>query len=90
MANPDGMELPSRPDQIYVLGAAILNLITRDCTTEKWHAAGKVLEKIVAAGHPDMAVSFARQWLKLRPSTETPNSKVLQSLIPLLTEAKLI
>ena len=49
-----------------------------------------VLEKIVDSGHPDMAVSFARQWLKLRPSGATPNSTVLRALVPLLTEAKLI
>ena len=52
--------------------------------------AGKILEKMVESGHPDMAVSFARQWLKIRPAKETPNTTVLQALVPLLTEAKLI
>lgn len=90
LAAPDSVALPTRADQIYVLGAGILNLLSRDNNKERWHAAGKVLEKIVAAGHPDMAVSFARQWLKIRPGNETPNATVLQALIPLLTEAKLI
>ena len=90
LASPDTLALPQRADQIYVLGSAILNLVSRDSSSERWHAAGTVLEKIVSAGHPDMAVSFARQWLKLRPGNETPNAKVLQALVPLLTEAKLI
>lgn len=90
LANPDSLVLPSRADQIYVLGAGILNVLSRDKSTEHWHAAGKVLEKIVESGHPDMAVSFARQWLKIRPSGETPNATVLRALVPLLTEAKLI
>ncbi len=87
---PDTLVLPSRADQIFVLGAGILNVLSRDNSVDRWHAAGKVLEKIVESGNPDMAVSFARQWLKIRPGNETPNSTVLQALIPLLTEAKLI
>ena len=90
LTSPDNVSLPARADQIYVLGAGILNVISRNNTTERWHAAGKVLEKIVESGHPDMAVSFARQWLKMRPANETPNTTVLQALVPLLTEAKLI
>jgi hypothetical protein len=87
---PESLALPSRADQIYVLGAGILNALNRDNSTDRWHAAGKILEKIVEAGHPDMAVGFARQWLKIRPANETPNSTVLKALVPLLTEAKLI
>jgi hypothetical protein len=90
LANPTAMTLPPRADQIYVLGAGILNLLTRDNSKERWHAAGAVLEKIVESGHPDMAVSFARQWLKIRPGSEIPNATVLSALVPLLTEAKLI
>ena len=90
LAAPEKLSLPARADQIYVLGAGILNALGRDNSAERWHAAGKVLEKIVEAGHPDMAVGFARQWLKIRPGNETPNSTVLQALVPLLTEAKLI
>jgi len=90
LSAPESFTLPNRADQIYVLGAGILNILGRNNSTERWHAAGKVLEKIVESGHPDMAVSFARQWLKIRPGSETPNSTVLQALVPLLTEAKLI
>lgn len=90
LANPEKFDLPSRADQIYVLGAGILNILSRNNSAENWHATGTVLEKIVDLGHPDMAVSFARQWLKLRPSGATPNSTVLRALVPLLTEAKLI
>jgi MoxR-like ATPase len=90
LSAPESFTLPNRADQIYVLGAGILNILGRNNSIERWHAAGKVLEKIVESGHPDMAVSFARQWLKIRPGSETPNSTVLQALVPLLTEAKLI
>ena len=47
LTSPDNVSLPARADQIYVLGAGILNVISRNNTTERWHAAGKVLEKIV-------------------------------------------
>jgi len=90
LSAPENITLPGRADQIYVLGAGILNVLSRNNSAERWHAAGKVLEKIVDSGHPDMAVSFARQWLKIRPGSETPNSAVLKALVPLLTEAKLI
>lgn len=90
LANPAGFTLPTRADQIYVLGAGLLNVLSRDTSVPRWHAVGTVLEKIVNAGHPDMAVSFARQWLKMRPGSEIPNTTVLQALVPLLTEAKLI
>lgn len=90
LATPDSLSLPTRADQIYVLGAGILNVLSRNNSAERWHAGGKVLEKIVESGHPDMAVSFARQWLKMRPGSETPNATVLRALVPLLTEAKLI
>jgi MoxR-like ATPase len=90
LSAPESFTLPNRADQIYVLGAGILNILSRNNSAQRWHAAGKVLEKIVESGHPDMAVSFARQWLKIRPGSETPNSTVLQALVPLLTEAKLI
>ena len=90
LSAPELFTLPNRADQIYVLGAGILNILSRNNSIERWHAAGRVLEKIVESGHPDMAVSFARQWLKIRPGNETPNSTVLQALVPLLTEAKLI
>jgi predicted type IV restriction endonuclease len=90
LSAPENITLPGRADQIYVLGAGILNVLSRNNSAERLHAAGKVLEKIVDSGHPDMAVSFARQWLKIRPGTETPNSAVLKALVPLLTEAKLI
>lgn len=90
LSEPEKFTLPTRADQIYVLGAGILNALTRDISTDRWHAAGKILEKMVESGHPDMAVSFARQWLKTRPGKETPNTTVLQALVPLLTEAKLI
>jgi hypothetical protein len=90
LSEPDKVNLPTRADQVYVLGAGIINALGRDNTTLRWHAAGKILEKIVESGHPDMAVGFARQWLKIRPASETPNSTVLQALVPLLTEAKLI
>ena len=90
LSEPKNFTLPPRADQIYVLGVGILNVLTRNNSSDRWHAAGQVLEKIVDSGHPDMAVSFARQWLKIRPGTETPNASVLRALVPLLTEAKLI
>jgi hypothetical protein len=81
---------PRRADQVYVIGAGVLAAVRRDTTEERWHAAGQVLERITTNGHPDIAVSFARDWLRMRPGAAMPDSGLLKALIPLLTEAKLL
>lgn len=82
--------IPSRADQIYVLGAGILTIIRHNQTPERWHAAGQVFERIAGSGYPDIAVSFARDWLRDRPDGVMPQESVLQALVPLLREAGLI
>jgi hypothetical protein len=57
---------------------------------ERWEAVGIVLERIASSGHPDLAVTFARDWLRERPKGATPDTALLKALIPLLTEAKMI
>ena len=90
LEDPRSFTLPSRTDQIYVVGAGVLAVIRNDLSTQRWHAAGLVLERIANSGHPDIAVSFARDWIAERPSGEMPDSGVLKALVPLLKEARLI
>jgi hypothetical protein len=45
---------------------------------------------MATSGHPDLAVTFARDWLRERPKGAMPEKSLLRSLIPLLTEAKMI
>jgi hypothetical protein len=90
LANPTGFVLPARADQIYVIGAGILAVVTNNLTVDRWRAAGMVLERIASSGHPDIAVSFARDWIKQRPDGQMPDTQVLTSLVPLLKEARLI
>jgi hypothetical protein len=59
-------------------------------TQERWQAVGIVLERIADSGNPDLAVTFARDWLRERPKGAMPDKSLLKSLVPLLTEAKMI
>jgi hypothetical protein len=90
LVNATNFVIPSRADQLYVMCAGILAVVRSKPTTERWHAAGVVYERIAAAGHPDIAVSFARDWIRERPDGEVPREEVLRALIPLLKEARLI
>ena len=90
LKDPRAFVVPGRADHIYVIGAGVMAVMRGDCTAQRWHAAGLILERIASAGHPDIAVSFARDWIKERPSGEMPKDDVLRSLIPLLKEARLI
>lgn len=84
------LKLPKRADQVYVIGAGVLAAVRARNTPERWHAAGRVLERVTTGGHPDIAVSFARDWLRMRPGSELPDTGLLKALSPLLAEAKLI
>lgn len=90
LADPAGFPMPQRADQIYVIGAGVLAVLRHNLTGPRWHATGTVLERIAASGHPDIAVTFARDWIKERPKSEMPSEKMLKSLVPLLREARLI
>lgn len=90
LASASNFVIPSRPDQLYVMGAGILAVLRSALTAERWHAAGVVFERIAAAGHPDIAVSFARDWIRERPDGQMPREEVLRALIPLLKEARLM
>ena len=77
-------------DRIYVIGASLMSALRNSTTLDRWDTVGKVLEMIAKSGHPDLAVTFARDWMKIRPENATPDKELLRSLVPLLTEAKMI
>jgi hypothetical protein len=90
LAAPADFPMPTRADQIYVIGAGVLAVVRHNLTGERWQAAGVVLERIASGGHPDIAVSFARDWIRERPEGQMPSETMLKSLVPLLKEARLI
>lgn len=90
LRDPLGFEIPKRADLIYVIGAGILSEVRNDLTKENWTTAGIVLERFAGSGSPDIAVSLAREWLKIRPANLVPDPNVLRALVPLLKEARLI
>jgi len=90
LRDPQGFELPKRADLLYVIAAGVLAEVRNNPSKESWFAAGLLLERFAKSGSPDIAVSLAREWLKIRPTTLTPDASVLQALVPLLKEAKLI
>jgi len=90
LANVDTFKLPTRMDKIYVIGASLMSALRNSVTVERWNSVGKVLEMIAKSGHPDLAVTFARDWIRIRPDGATPDKELLRSLVPLLTEAKMI
>ncbi len=90
LSDPKGFPIPKRADQIYVIAAGVLAEVRNDPSPENWSKAGQVLERFAQSGSPDISVSVAREWLKLRPAASTPDAAVLSALVPLLKEAKLI
>lgn len=90
LKDPQGFEIPKRADLIYVIAAGVLAEVRNNPSKESWSSAGLVLERFAKSGSPDIAVSLARDWLKIRPTTLTPDASVLKALVPLLKEAKLI
>jgi hypothetical protein len=88
--NPKDFVIPIRMDKVYVIGASIMAVLRNNMTEERWASVGIIIERIASSGHPDLAVTFARDWLRERPKGATPDRGLLKSLIPLLTEAKLI
>lgn len=88
--SPKDFVIPTRMDKVYVIGASIMAALRNNTTRERWNSVGLIIERIASSGHPDLAVTFARDWLRERPSGATPDKGLLKSLIPLLTEAKLI
>ena len=90
LAHADRFVMPSRADQLYVLGAGVLAVVRSNLTPDRWHAAGQIFERIASSGHPDIAVAFARDWIRERPEGCMPQEAVLRALVPLLKEARLI
>jgi len=90
LANFEKFKLPTRIDKIYVVGASLMSALRSSTTLERWNTVGRVLELIAKSGNPDLAVTFARDWIRIRPEGATPDKELLRSLVPLLTEAKMI
>jgi hypothetical protein len=67
-----------------------MSALRNSITVERWNSVGTVLEMIAKSGNPDLAVTFARDWIRLRPEGSTIDKELLRSLVPLLTEAKMI
>jgi hypothetical protein len=87
---PKDFALPTRMDKVYVIGASLMAVLRNNMTLDRWNAVGIVLERIASSGNPDLAVTFARDWLRERPEGAMPDKALLKSLIPLLSEAKMI
>lgn len=88
--NPKDFVIPNRMDKVYVIGASLISVLRYKMTKERWDAVGIIIERIAKSGHPDLAVTFARDWLRERPANATPDKALLTALVPLLAEAKLI
>lgn len=90
LANPASTTLPRRPDKVHAVLGSLLVAVRTDTTPERWAAMGTVLERIVLSGSEDVAVTFARGWLKIKPSgAETPRA-VAKAVLPLLREAGML
>lgn len=90
LADPGGTVVPDRADKVFVLAGSTVLAATRAVTPARWSAAGTLLERVADAGHPDVAVTFARPWIRARPPGQELPAGVLRSLVPLLVEAGLL
>ena len=90
ISDPTGFPIPKRADQIYVIAAGVMAVLRHNNNVDRWTNAGTILGRIASEGNPDIAVSLARDWIKIKPDGASPDTAVLSALIPLLKEAKLI
>jgi hypothetical protein len=90
ISDPTGFPIPKRADQVYVIAAGVMAVLRHNNNVDRWTNAGTSLGRIASEGNPDIAVSLARDWIKIKPEGASPDAAVLSALIPLLKEAKLI
>ncbi len=90
LADPQGTAIPRRPDKVYVLLGGTMHALRRDADEQRWVAMGTVLERVARSGLDDLAVSFGREWIALKPQGARVPVAVMKSMVPLLAEAGLI
>lgn len=91
LQNPFTLEIPSRADRTYAIGASVINAISRQVDEKRWQNAGIIISSIANGGYADIAVVLARKWMQLRPNdTVKPDSESLRALSPILRTAGLV
>lgn len=91
LADPDSFEVPTRGDRVYAAMAGVLAVVLENNTEARWKACGKVLEKVAAANHADIAVAVGRRWIDGKPNESVrPDLDTLRALAPILKEAGLV
>ncbi len=95
LADPGSFDMPRRADQVFVVGAAVMNALRSDNSASRWIAGGEILEAMCER-FPDIAVSLARDWMNIRPMSRSkkddigPTDGLIHALIPLMAEAGLL
>lgn len=90
IADPDGVDLPARPDQLYVLCGSVQHALSNNFSPERWEIVGSFILRLSGLGHPDIAVSLLIQWKKLAPVGALISRPISHALNPLMQEAGLI
>lgn len=90
VADPVGLEIPKRADQLYAICGSLISALGANLTADRWENVGKFIMRLSEMGHPDIAVSLLIQWKKIAPPGAMVSRPIVQSLNPLLREAGLI
>lgn len=91
LADPTNAKIPSdRPDKVYAIAASVWNATENKLTKERWVACGEVLAVIAKAGHADIAYISGQWWVQGRPEGALPSKSIIENLMPILSELKLV
>lgn len=88
-ADPQGVVLPPRADQLYVVAASLMFALKTNNTDQRWDAAGEFIHRISESGFQDIAVTALIPWSRLSPAGVLPPRSITQKLMPLLAAAGL-
>ena len=83
IANPQ-IDLPNRPDQLYLLTGSVMRALTSNFTKVRWESVGQFIKRLFETGHPDVGVSLNLHWSKLAPAGTPIDRGIIRELSPFL------
>lgn len=86
LADPTRHPLPGRADQVHAVLSAIVASLRHRNSTERWHAAWQIAERVANDHAPDIAAAAAIELARLQPRGAAPSPAVRQ-FVPMLREA---
>lgn len=76
LADPDGFDVPERGDLVHALLSAVVDVISRDTTRQRWEAGWAVVARLADAVPADLLAAPAMQLAALRDPAWPPPAQL--------------